>query len=626
MNKIFKNNFNKLLILLYVVLFFGIIVFINQSIKNQVQEYKLQENTNLSQRIHTEVGTLIEEKKEATLAMAISLASNDLFKTALKNNNHTDISLKDITNNYKDHTLFKNIWLQIIDKNGKSFLRSWTDQRGDDLSFREDVKIILQDKQIRTTVSVGIFSISFKSMVPIIENGQLLGIFEIISHFNSIERKLSERGYNSIVLADKKFEKQLTNSITKTFMDGYYVASFEPDKKIIEVLHEIGIENIIKNNNLYSEYQDKHILIHDRITNNKNETIGYIIVLAPHKISSFDINKIYLINYLYGFIAFLVLNLIFVLLLDKKNIVQKLNDYGYNTKIVLYMIIFFVSVALFLYQFLEYEKNSKITEFLEQTSNENKKIYSQIYNKYRDLSTIIFKTKIDTQDVKKILLIEDKQKSREALYKYLEHTYKIYESFNLKQLHFHTIDNKSFLRFHRPDKYGDDLTGVRHTVEYVNKHKKPIDGFEEGKIYNGFRFVYPIFDNDVYLGSVEVSFSVLSMLEELINNFDFNADFFIKKEFVASSLMKDELGNYTQSTMDDFFIEKAVTDKLSMIHKNITLCKKNKEKMQSINQMAKDKEVFSFVLCNQKEVITFIPLINTFLSWSLGTKKKKLIC
>jgi hypothetical protein len=39
----------------------------------------------------------------------------------------------------------------------------------------------------------------------------------------------------------------------------------------------------------------------------------------------------------------------------------------------------------------------------------------------------------------------------------------------LKQLHFHTTDNKSFLRFHRPDKYGDDLTGIRHTVEYVNK-------------------------------------------------------------------------------------------------------------------------------------------------------------
>jgi two-component system, sensor histidine kinase and response regulator len=550
--------------------------------------------------------------------MAISLASNNIFKNALKNNNNQDINLKEITNNYGEYTVFKNIWLQILDKNGKSFARSWTDKTGDDLSFREDVKIILKDKKTRTSISVGIFSISFKSMVPIMDNGELIGVFEIISHFNSIEKKLSQSGYHSLVLADKKFEKQLTNSITKTFVDGYYVANFEPENKVIEVLKEVGVTNIIKNDKLYYEYQNSHILLSDTIFSNENEAIGYIIVFAPNGISSYDIDKIYIIQYLYGFIGFLILSLIFVLLLDKKNIVQKINDYGYKTKIVLYMMIFFIAIALLLYQFLEYEKDSKINDFLALTTKENEKIYSQIYSKYNDISTIIFKTKINTQDVKNILLIEDKEISRQKLYNHLKSIYTLYENYNLKQLHFHTPDNKSFLRFHRPDKYGDDLSGVRHTVEYVNKYKKPINGFEEGKIYNGFRFVYPIFDNDLYLGSVEVSFSVLSMLEELINNFDYNADFFIKKEFVASSLMKDELGNYVQSTMDDFFVEKSISDKLGIIHKNISLCEKNKEKVQYINQTALGKEPFSFVFCDEKEVVTFIPLINPILDKSVG--------
>lgn len=618
MNKIFKNNFNKLLLVLYIILFMGILFFVNQSTKKQVQTYKLQQNTNLSYNIHTEVSTLINEKKDATLAMAISLASNDLFKTALKNNSYEDISLKDITNNYENHTVFKNIWLQILDKNGKSFLRSWTDKKGDDLSFREDVKMILNDKQIRTTISVGIFSISFKSMVPILENGELLGVFEIISHFNSIERKLFQSGYNSIVVADKKFEKQLTNSITKTFVDGYYVANFEPDIKVIEVVKEIGIDNIIKNEKLYYEYQNDYVLISDTILNDEKEVIGHVIVLAPNGISEFDIDKIYLINYLYGFIAFLVLNLIFILLIDKKDISKNLNNYNYNTKIIFYMIIFFIAVAFLLYYFLEYEKNSKISDFLDSTTKENEKIYSQIYSKYSDISTIIFKTKIDTQEVKNILMLEDKDKSREDLHKHLEKIYKLYESYNLKQLHFHTNDNKSFLRFHRPDKYGDDLTGVRHTVEYVNKYKKPINGFEEGKIFNGFRFVYPIFSDDIYLGSVEVSFSVLSMLEELINNFSYNADFFIKKEFVNSSLMKDEMDNYTQSAMPDFFIEKSISDKLSIIHKNISLCQKNRQKVESINESAKGNKPFSFVFCDKKEVVTFIPLINPIINKSIG--------
>jgi hypothetical protein len=46
---------------------------------------------------------------------------------------------------------------------------------------------------------------------------------------------------------------------------------------------------------------------------------------------------------------------------------------------------------------------------------------------------------------------------------------------------------------HKPSKYGDNLTFIRESVAYVNKFKKPIDGFEEGRIFNGFRFVYPLF-------------------------------------------------------------------------------------------------------------------------------------
>ena len=37
-------------------------------------------------------------------------------------------------------------------------------------------------------------------------------------------------------------------------------------------------------------------------------------------------------------------------------------------------------------------------------------------------------------------------------------------------------DNISFLRVHKPSKYGDDLTNVRADFKYVNKTKKSIRG------------------------------------------------------------------------------------------------------------------------------------------------------
>ncbi len=53
-------------------------------------------------------------------------------------------------------------------------------------------------------------------------------------------------------------------------------------------------------------------------------------------------------------------------------------------------------------------------------------------------------------------------------------------------------NNEPFLRFHRPHKYGDDLTDVRYSVKMANQTKQIYTGFEEGRSYNGFRNIFPI--------------------------------------------------------------------------------------------------------------------------------------
>jgi hypothetical protein len=40
---------------------------------------------------------------------------------------------------------------------------------------------------------------------------------------------------------------------------------------------------------------------------------------------------------------------------------------------------------------------------------------------------------------------------------------------NIRQLHFHLADNTSFLRFHKPEKFGDDLTGYIRFLPAVAK-------------------------------------------------------------------------------------------------------------------------------------------------------------
>lgn len=163
--------------------------------------------------------------------------------------------------------------------------------------------------------------------------------------------------------------------------------------------------------------------------------------------------------------------------------------------------------------------------------------FKTIYAKTKEQSEMIFQELINTPEIISIFAKafsankEEKIKIRKKLYEKLLPSYTRFKKLiNLKQVHFHLENNHSFLRLHKVNKFGDDLTEIRPTVAYVNKYKKSIDGFEEGRVYNGFRFVYPLFDEkQVYLGSVEVSFSAISFQKILSSDVRFSQFIFSKK-------------------------------------------------------------------------------------------------
>ena len=80
--------------------------------------------------------------------------------------------------------------------------------------------------------------------------------------------------------------------------------------------------------------------------------------------------------------------------------------------------------------------------------------------------------------------------------------------------HFHLPDNRSFFRGHRPDFYGDDLTGLRPMVAEVNRTKRPAVGWEEGVSGYALRHIEPVFYQGEYVGAIELGM----YLEERILN------------------------------------------------------------------------------------------------------------
>ncbi|HBR96573.1 MAG TPA: hypothetical protein DD979_04250, partial [Gammaproteobacteria bacterium] len=94
--------------------------------------------------------------------------------------------------------------------------------------------------------------------------------------------------------------------------------------------------------------------------------------------------------------------------------------------------------------------------------------------------------------------------NREGLSEMFLGTYKtLSEQYGLRQFQFHTGPATSFLRLHKPEKFGDDLSSFRHTVVQANTAEETVRGLEKGRAGYGIRGVVPILKAGKAIGTVE---------------------------------------------------------------------------------------------------------------------------
>jgi PAS domain S-box-containing protein len=275
-----------------------------------------------------------------------------------------------------------------------------------------------------------------------------------------------------------------------------------------------------------------------------------------------------------------------------------------------------------IYTGLSYDKNKKITEYLIQQTKLFQKMYETNYYNFKNQSKIIFNTIINQKEVinlyKQVQTANKEQKKnlRKKLYQLLNDDYKKLKFAELKQLHFHLTNNESFLRLHKPDKFGDNLTKTRETIEYVNKNLKSVDGFETGRTNSGYRFVYPLKDeNNIHLGSVETSLSISIFSKQFMNNFKVLSNFYIKSSVIDSKVWNNEkLKRYIKSPIKDFYMTKNIVNE---INKNINKKKTNlnneilsKNNIEEVVKNTNLNKSISIYDKNINSVVTFIPIKN----------------
>ncbi len=259
-------------------------------IQQRVSDLKEIQYKELSRDMEDELQTLITEKKETILIIAMAIASNTEIRQALLQQS-TTMTLNAFSWRLKENTSLNNIWFQVIAANGKSAYRSWTTKSGDDLSkARLDVSRMIKNPKISSSISTGKFDLSFKSMVPIYNENIFIGFIEVLGKFNSIASKMQKKDYDIVILVDKKYKQQLTHAHTKKFVDDYYVANMNAKPTLLKLIKNETVEHYLSTSKHHTCQNTSILVTTYHLKDIHNEKMAYFLLFKD--INHINVDKI----------------------------------------------------------------------------------------------------------------------------------------------------------------------------------------------------------------------------------------------------------------------------------------------------------------------------------------------
>jgi len=252
-----------------------------------------------------------------------------------------------------------------------------------------------------------------------------------------------------------------------------------------------------------------------------------------------------------------------------------------NLKLKVVFLFLFIILYSILFAYNLDDRNISIDKelhkFSQKLQNSFNNVNKENYNEAESTSSILQGEKILIQTISIASSSTKKEQKilRDKLYTHFEPLYQMLKNDGILSFHFALKDNSSFLRMHKKESFGDDLSLIRYTYKKIKETHEEISGLEKGKFHTGYRYLFPLFDeDDNYIGAYEISYA-LKYIQKLILEVDG-----IKTEILENG---------------------------TKFHK-----KGWKEKELSIQNRIANNETFSIYnnIEGTIEVISFLPLIN----------------
>ncbi len=197
---------------------------------------------------------------------------------------------------------------------------------------------------------------------------------------------------------------------------------------------------------------------------------------------------------------------------------------------------------------------------------------------------------------------EEQALIRGMLFRLLHRQYDKMKALHVRQFHLHTHKGESLLRFHIPYESGDSLLELRTSIRRVNTELVALSGFEGGRIFPGYRYIFPIVYEGDHLGSVEFSIA-FEAIESELKSFMPQSDFqlIMTKASSFDMVFAWHKKSFTPSQWHEaYYIE---APELSVVNRNI----KSNNAIARLSALAKATAGFEAKILQQKSFT--VPLI-----------------
>lgn len=286
---------------------------------------------------------------------------------------------------------------------------------------------------------------------------------------------------------------------------------------------------------------------------------------------------------------------------------------------LLIFLILFIGINFISYLYFKNISAADSQYYLKSKINVIESNYKNSIDIIESFAQLIFNHNILTEETYKIIKYlpnasESEQKYiRKKLYKHLLPLYDgVKQDISVSHIHFHLADGRSFLRMHRPGKYGDFLFDILPSVKRVNSKLAYVKGFEHGRIFNAYRYVFPLIINNQHYGSVEIGFSINAIIDYMKKLSKSDYCFMIKKVTVDEKVFIEENNNYQQTILSPWYLHDTTINNEYCTSKIANILEKIKQDKINIRKLENSRP-FSTAITNGSKSYTaeFLPISNT---------------